>query len=149
MSNDPVTDHKVKRKLVRILASWHAQYKDDPSMRTAANLYKQHKSDAQSVRRSDTQAPKTEELEATKRKNKEEARRKAKEEAEKKAREREAAEKLKKDRAGKPKSKRKPFNFEEVLQRLSNGVSQGVTELHILGKAENPHTDRGCDAICE
>jgi seryl-tRNA synthetase len=111
MGNDPIIDQKVKRKLVRILAAWHAQYKNDPSMKTAANLYKQHKSDAHSTWRPEGQTPKDEELEAAKRKNKEEARRKAKEEAE-----REAAEKKKKrESARKPKPKRKPFNFEEVL----------------------------------
>lgn len=125
MSNDPVIEYKVKKKLVRMLAAWNAQYKNDPSMRTAANLYKQHKSDAHSVWRPDAQVPKDEEFEAVKRKNKEEARRKAKEDAERKAREeKETAGRLKKERAGKPKSKRKPFNFEEVLQRFSNFVLQ-------------------------
>ena len=129
MSNDPIIDYKVKKKLVRMLASWNAQYKNDPSMRTAANLYKQHKSDAHSVWRPDAQVPKDEEFEAVRRKNKEEARRKAKEEAGKKAREeKEAAERLKRERAGKPKPKRKPSNFEEVLQHSSNIASWRVAE---------------------
>jgi len=114
MGNDPVTDQKVKKKLIRILAAWHAQYKNDPSMKTAANLYKQHKSDAHSLWRPDAQMPKDEELEAAKRKSKEEARRKAKEEAERLKREGKEKKKKRQD-AGKPKSKRKPFNFEEVF----------------------------------
>ena len=111
MGNDLMIDQKVKKKLIRILAAWHAQYKNDPSMKTAANLYKQHKNDVHGARRPDAQTPKDEELEATKRKNKEEARRKAKEEAEKLKKER----KQKREDSGKPKSKKKPFNFEEVL----------------------------------
>lgn len=113
MGNDPVTEQKVKKKLTRILAAWHAQYKNDPSMKTAANLYKQAKNDAHSVWRPDSQIPRDDELEAAKRKNKEEARRKAKEEAEKLKKE--EKEKKKRDNSGKSKSKRKPFNFEEVL----------------------------------
>lgn len=116
MSNDPMVEQKVKKKLNRILASWHAQYKNDPSMRTAANLYKQHKSDAW---RPDTQIPKEDELEAAKRKSKEEARRKAKEEAEKLKRE---EKKKKREGAGKAKPKRKPFNFEEVPRSLLNAI---------------------------
>lgn len=113
MSNDPVTDQKVKRKLIGILASWYSQYKDDTSMKTAANLYKQHRNDPNSVRRPDAQKTlKDEELEAAKRKNKEEARRKEKEEAERLKREKE--ERKKKGNVGNSKSKRKPFNFEEV-----------------------------------
>lgn len=108
MGNDPITEQKVKKKLIRILASWHAQYKDDPSMKTAASLYKQHRSDAHSLWRPDTQVPKSEEQEAARRKSKE-ARRKEKEEAEK------LKLKEKRESAGrlKPKNK-KPFNFEEV-----------------------------------
>jgi len=106
MSNDFMTEQRVRKKLVRILASWHAQYKDDPSMKTVANLYKQHKSNANSV-----QSPRDDDLEAAKRKSKEEEQRKAKEEAERLKRE-EKKKREKKDM--KPKPKRKPFNFEEV-----------------------------------
>lgn len=34
------TDPKVKKKLSMVLLSWHAQFKDDPSMHYVANLYK-------------------------------------------------------------------------------------------------------------
>jgi len=150
MSNDPIVEYKVKKKLVRMLSAWHAQYKNDPSMRTAANLYKQHKNDAHSIWRPDVQVPKDEEFEAVKRKTKDEARRKAKEEAEKKGREeKEAAERLKRERAGKPKSKRKPFNFEEVLQLFSNATSRSVTESRSLGETKDSHADRWCNPIRE
>ena len=144
MSNDPATDYKVKKKLTRILAAWYAQYKDDLSMKTAANLYKQHKSDTHGMRRPGSQTPKDEELEAAKRKSKDEARRKAKEE-------REAAERLKREKKGseKLKSKRKPFNFEEVLERSLNIPFRRATELRFLGETKDPHADRGCIPIRE
>jgi hypothetical protein len=52
--------------LIRILAAWHAQYRDDSPMKTAANLYKQHKSDVKNLNalRPDVQLPKDEEFEA-------------------------------------------------------------------------------------
>ena len=111
MSSDPTVEQKVKKKLNRVLAAWHAQYKDDPSMKTVANLHKQHRSDANSAWRPDAQTHKDDELEAAKRKSKEEAQRKAKEEAE---RLRKEEKKKKRENAGKAKTKRKPFNFEEV-----------------------------------
>jgi len=144
MGNDSMVEQKVKKKLTRILASWNAQYKNDPSMRTAANLYKQHKSDAQSTWRPDTQIPRDEELEAAKRKSKEEARRKAKEEAELKREEK----KKKREGAGKSKSKRKPFNFEEVLPiPLLNTILWRAAKLVFLGETKDPHPHRGCNAI--
>ena len=121
MGNDPLVEQKVKKKLLRILASWHVQHKTDPSMKTAANLYKQHKSDTNSTWRPEAQSPRDEDLEAIKRKSKEEAR-KAKAEAERLKRE----EKKKRESAGKPKPKRKPFNFEEVTVYF-DGFPSGVS----------------------
>jgi LAS seventeen-binding protein 5 len=115
MVNDPSINARVRKQLRRILASWYKMYKDDPSMKTAANLHKHSGSDANNVRQPDAQAIKDEELEAARRKNKEEARRKEKEEAERLKREREEKKK-KRDSAAKLKPKRKPFNFEEVPQ---------------------------------
>ena len=114
MGNDSMVEQKVKKKLTRILASWNAQYKNDPSMRTAASLYKQQKSDAQSTWRPDIQIPRDEELEVAKRKSKEEARRKAKEEAELKK-----EEKKKREGIGKFKPKRKSL----TLKRRSRSPS--------------------------
>ena len=39
LGSEPTTDPKVKRKLVQVLAAWHSQFKDDPSMAFVANLY--------------------------------------------------------------------------------------------------------------
>lgn len=144
MGNDPLTDQKVKKKLLRILASWHAQHKTDPSMKAAANLYKQHKSDAYSTWRPEAQSPRDEDLEAAKRKNKEEAR-KAKAEAERLKRE----EKKKRENAGKPKPRRRPFNFEEVIVCSLTGFLRRLAESVLLGETKDPHPHRGCNPIGE
>lgn len=41
LASDPMTDAKVKNKLLSILASWNAHFKNDPSLSTIAGLYKQ------------------------------------------------------------------------------------------------------------
>ena len=130
MSNDPITEQRVRKKLIRVLAAWHAQYKNDPSMKTAANLYKQHKNDGNSVSGPDPQSLKDEESEAARRKAKEDAR-KAKEEAKEEARKaKEESERLRKEgkkrkeSAGGPKTRRKPFNFEEVSPCFPNVVAR-------------------------
>ena len=99
MGNDSMVEQKIK---------------NSPSMRTAASLYKQQKSDAQSTWRPDIQIPRDEELEVAKRKSKEEARRKAKEEAELKK-----EEKKKREGIGKFKPKRKSL----TLKRRSRSPS--------------------------
>ena len=43
LATDPMTDKKVKKKLLLVLASWHEQFKGDPSMNMVANLYKQYR----------------------------------------------------------------------------------------------------------
>lgn len=109
-----------------VLAAWHAQFKDEPSMATVANLYKQLKPDVS--RRS----ARDEELaaaalidpyaaERSKQQEKEEAKRKAKAEkeaAKEKARkEQEEAMRREKDRRNR--KKRPPFDFEKVRQIFS------------------------------
>ena len=113
-------------------------------MKTAANLYKQHKSDTHSTWRPEAQSPRDEELEAIKRKNKEEAR-KAKAEAERLKRE----VKKKRENAGKPKPKRKPFNFEEVIACSLTVSPRGLAESMFVGETKDPHPNRGCDPVCE
>jgi hypothetical protein len=41
MSQDPMIDEQVKRKLMAVLGSWHRQFKDDPKMHAVSNLYVQ------------------------------------------------------------------------------------------------------------
>ncbi|KAG1784185.1 hypothetical protein EV702DRAFT_957684 [Suillus placidus] len=43
LAADPTTDQKVKKKLMAVLASWHAQFKDDPSMSVVAGLFRQYR----------------------------------------------------------------------------------------------------------
>jgi hypothetical protein len=132
---------KVKKKLNGILASWNTQYKNEASMRTAANLYQPRRSN---TRWSEAQASKDEQLEAVKRKNKEEARRNEKEEAERLRKE----EKRKRENAGKLKPRRKPFNFEEVpLHFLSFG--KAIDSAVFPGETQDTHPDRERNPIRE
>lgn len=39
MSQDELIDLSVRRKLMRVLLSWHQQFKNDPAMRLVAGLY--------------------------------------------------------------------------------------------------------------
>lgn len=41
LATDPTTDQKVKKKLMAVLASWHSQFKDDPSMSVVSGLSRQ------------------------------------------------------------------------------------------------------------
>lgn len=51
MSQDPLVDASVRKKLMRMLLSWHYQFRNEPTMRPVANLYSAcgggKKSDAQ------------------------------------------------------------------------------------------------------
>ncbi|KAI0361468.1 seryl-tRNA synthetase [Trametes cingulata] len=142
LAADPATDTKVKKKLAAVLAAWHLQFKDDPSMALVANLYKQcrvaHATRVSTDRKtiesvnaglglgSDYLERKKKEEEA--RKKREEEKRKAKEEKERRKREEEE----RKRRAAQPKTKRKPFNFEQekpqILTAIAN-ASQAANNL--------------------
>lgn len=39
IAHDSMTNERVKRKLMGVLASWHRQFKDDPRMSVVAGLY--------------------------------------------------------------------------------------------------------------
>lgn len=106
-ASDSTTDPKVRKKLRGVLALWNLHYQKDPYMMTVAKIYNPHKSDREGARRL-----KEEELEAAKRKSKEEARQKEVERLKEEKRK-------KKEGSGKPKPKRRAFNFEEVPRRLS------------------------------
>ncbi|KAI0375132.1 seryl-tRNA synthetase [Pilatotrama ljubarskyi] len=142
LASDPATDSKVKKKLASVLAAWHLQFKDDPSMALVANLYKQCRvaqaNRASMDRRtiesvnaglglgSDYLERKKREEEA--RKKREEEKRKAKEEKERRKREEEE----RKRKAAQPRTKRKPFNFEQekpqILTAIAN-ASQAANNL--------------------
>ncbi|KZV87756.1 hypothetical protein EXIGLDRAFT_767437 [Exidia glandulosa HHB12029] len=131
LATDPSTDIRVKKKLMSVLASWHRQFKDDPSMKTIANLYKTCKSDSrvdsavvQGLLLADPKdMERQKEERRRKRKEEEDARRREKEEAKRKERER-------RERANRP--RRPPFNFEkekpEILTSIAN-ASQASNNL--------------------
>ncbi|KAG8752003.1 putative actin patch assembly and actin polymerization protein [Ceratobasidium sp. 423] len=143
MSQDPMTDEHVKRKLMSVLASWHRQFKDDPKMHTVSNLYLQCGGGKRSTPGQGTTSPRphAETLyEQHQRKAEEEAR----DRTERKAKEREAKEeekrKLKeeklaaKERERKARSQptRRPFVYEtekpKILQTIAE-ASQASTNL--------------------
>ncbi|CAE6531463.1 unnamed protein product [Rhizoctonia solani] len=143
MSQDPMTDEQVKRKLMSVLASWHRQFKDDPKMQTVSNLYTQCGGGRKSTTGPTATSPRphAETLyEQHQRKAEEEARARA----ERKVKEREAKEeekrKLKeeklaaKEREKKARSQpaRRPFVYEtekpKILQTIAE-ASQASTNL--------------------
>jgi hypothetical protein len=127
LATDSGTDPKVKKKLLSVFASWHSQFKTDPSMSLVAGLYRQHRP---ADRRSKQQAADADvehlftkmgvragtggdvgvfaEKRRMEKEEKELAKRKAKEAKEKAKREEEDA-KRKKNRP-----RRQPFDFEKV-----------------------------------
>lgn len=123
MSQDQLVDASVRKLLMRVLLSWHQQFKDDPSMRLVAGLYHAcgggKKSEAQK---------KSEAAEAY-RKLQEKQRIEAQIRSDRKAAEQLQKEEEKKNKLrGKKGVKRPTFNFEQekpaILQSLA--ISQQV-----------------------
>lgn len=123
LAADPTTDHKVKKKLISVLLGWRRQFTDDPSMQYVAKLYDQCKI-AQADRTSadkraidGVNAGMGFDPEYLERKRKEEAAKK-KEEEKRQAKEgkerRRREEEERRCNGSRPKTKRKPFNFEQV-----------------------------------
>jgi hypothetical protein len=121
LASDSTTDPKIKRKLNHVFASWHHQFKDDPSMALVAGFYKQPRRAPPPPRRTSFDVATRENEYEKQRLAKEEAKRKAKE-----SKETEKLEKLKREQDAKKKqiqgkSKRKPFNFEQVGVQWNEG----------------------------
>lgn len=130
LGTDPGTDPKVKKKLLSVLASWNAEFKDDPSMSLVSNLFNQIRPARPAPRAPPARAsledqnftlersgPDPYEAKRNKEEERKEAKRKAKEqrEADKLRLRRIEEEQRRRVKQGKEgKVKRKPFNFEEV-----------------------------------
>lgn len=159
LATDPTTDLKVKKKLMSVLASWHAQFKDDPSMSLVAGLYKQYKpADRRSRSRdvthdADVQAMLRQQAETDKRKKEKEEKEAAKRNAKEAARDakekaRRDEEKARKDaeeaRRRKNRPKRAPFDFEkekpQILTTIAN-TSQAANNLVNAITLVNSETD--------
>lgn len=114
LASDPGTDHKVKKKLLAVLASWHNQFKSDPSMALVAALYSQCRPDRHISQAFEGMSLNTPDVEYERKKQeKEEAKKKAKRDKEE-ARERERKRLEEVKRQNQPKVKRLPFDFEKV-----------------------------------
>ncbi|KAG1828383.1 hypothetical protein EV424DRAFT_1386164 [Suillus variegatus] len=137
LSTDPTTDQKVKKKLMVVLASWHSQFKDDPSMSVVAGLFRQCRpADRRSQGYSNNADPLSHgpssdyERKMKERDEKELAKQQAKlEKQEAKKRARKAEEDARKKKA---RSRRPPFDFEaekpQILTTIAN-ASQASSNL--------------------
>ncbi|KAG8826910.1 putative actin patch assembly and actin polymerization protein [Serendipita sp. 401] len=130
MCADPHTDERVKKRIVSLFGGWHRQFKDDPSMRVAANLYSTVRPTPK-VNTSLNQNPSSVGTDT----GAIERSRKQKEKEERKAKEREAEEERRKTKQAqkeaawnqankRPNKQRKPFNFEQekpiILTSIAN-----------------------------
>ncbi|KAG8736084.1 putative actin patch assembly and actin polymerization protein [Ceratobasidium sp. 414] len=138
MSQDPMTDEQVKRKLMAVLGSWYRQFKDDPKMHAISNLYVQCGGGRKSTGPTSTSPrPNAESLyEQHQRDTDEEARargerkaqeRAAKEEEKRKQKEEKlAAKACEKERKARSQPARKPFNYETEKPKILNSVAEGT-----------------------
>ncbi|KAG9121595.1 putative actin patch assembly and actin polymerization protein, partial [Ceratobasidium sp. 392] len=138
MSQDPMTDEQVKRKLMAVLGSWHRQFKDDPKMHAVSNLYIQcggGKRSTTSGQNPTSPRPQAETLyEQHQRRAEEEAQARAKRKAEERAAKEEEKRKQKeeklaaKERERKARSQpaRRPFNYEVEKPKILNTIAEGT-----------------------
>ncbi|PWN95017.1 hypothetical protein FA09DRAFT_302137 [Tilletiopsis washingtonensis] len=141
MSQDPLVDASVRRKLMRLLASWQNQYSSEPTMRHVAGLY----AACGGGRKSDAQA-KSEAAEAY-RKRKEE------EERERQVRsDRKAAERLQKEedakRAKNKGAPRQKFDFQKekpmILSSLATSQQAATSLVNAL-----QHVNREKESVAD
>ncbi|KAG9077074.1 putative actin patch assembly and actin polymerization protein, partial [Ceratobasidium sp. 370] len=137
MSQDPMTDEQVKRKLMAVLGSWYRQFKDDPKMHTVANLYTQCGGGRKSTTGASSTSPRphAETLveqhqhraddEARARAERKAQERAAKEEEKRKQKEEKLAAK-EKERKARSQPARRPFNYETEKPKILNTVAEGT-----------------------
>ncbi|KIY51251.1 hypothetical protein FISHEDRAFT_37537 [Fistulina hepatica ATCC 64428] len=135
LATDPHTDKKVKRKLLLVLASWHEQFKGDPSMSAVTGLYKQCRpydsyviSDAQRAAAEREQKEREERAKEKQKEKeeKEEARKRAKKEKQVRQSE-DVARKVdaeKKRKAKGTRLKRPPFSFEQEKPKVLSSIAE-------------------------
>ena len=138
LAADPATDSKVKKKLASVLAGWRRQFADDPSMQYVAKLYDQCKlaqADRVSADRravDNVNAAIGVDAEYIERKRKEEEAKRKREEEKRKAKEekgrRKREEEERRRKGSQPKTKRKPFNFEQVRFERSTLSNDNVAD---------------------
>jgi len=130
------TDQRVQKRLLSVLASWHRQFKDDPSMKLVSSIYPSVQASVTRQRRLSNDLhqfgatpPGAEERGARERKERDrkqkekeakEARKaKGREEVERKAREKATAT----DPQRRPNKQRKPFNFEIEKPNILSSIA--------------------------
>ncbi|KIP10112.1 hypothetical protein PHLGIDRAFT_125773 [Phlebiopsis gigantea 11061_1 CR5-6] len=156
LASDSGTDPKVKKKLIAVLASLNAQFKDDPSMSFVANLYNSVKPPRPAARapaaavRASVDRPSldddTFQIDAAglgmgnsyeDRRRKEEQERKEEKRRAKEAKEAEKRKKLEEEQKKKAqgKVKRKAFNFEEEKPQILTTIANASTAANNLVNA--------------
>ncbi|KAG6832543.1 hypothetical protein H0H92_000172 [Tricholoma furcatifolium] len=119
LSADNSADKKVRKKLMAVLASWHDQFKNDPSMATVANLYRQCNREGRRQSYQEVAHLIGMPLEDKQREEKEEAKRaakRAKEQAKERKAEEERQQRLRQRAASQP--QRAPFVFEKEKPKV-------------------------------
>ncbi|GAA6005463.1 Lsb5p [Rhodotorula paludigena] len=157
MAGDPQLEPDVKKKVMRVLASWHYQFKDDPKMQLVAGLYKTcgggkaaarsaatEAYEAQQKRWEEEQAARAERKAAERRAREEERERAAQEKLDKarrKEQERNAAKSGQQQRQKRPK-----FNFEQEKPKINAAVGSGTQAAQRLVNALQ-HVNRESESV--
>ena len=167
LGSDSGTDPKVKKKLIAVLASLNAQFKDDPSMSFVASLYNSVKPPrpvsrtpaAAAAARASIDRPSldddTFQIDAAglgmgnsyeDRRRREEQERKEEKRRAKEAKEAEKRKKLEEEQKKKAqgKVKRKAFNYEEVCRCSAHVPETFLIILVAIGETPNPNYYRKC-----
>ena len=134
-------DPKVRRKVISVLASWHSQFKSDPSMAVVAGLLKECRATERSVTETTQNLNEmglvdTKELE--RKKAEKEAAKKAKKDKEKAKRE-EARKKREREQA----SKNSRFVLAKVRIKALAHINY-IAHLQVLGKTASPKLHCQC-----
>jgi hypothetical protein len=137
MASGDHTDQRVKKRIISVLASWHQQFKDDPSMRHVSSLYQSVQASVAGQRKLSnelrqfgiTGVPALGAEEARERRERG-RKQKGKEEKEaKKAKEREEVERKAREKAvardpqKRSNKQRKPFNFEIEKPNILSSIA--------------------------
>ncbi|KAG6817735.1 hypothetical protein H0H87_004526 [Tephrocybe sp. NHM501043] len=144
LSVDRTAEKKVRKKLLAVLAAWHEQFKNDPSMSVIAGLYKQCNRDGRRQSYQDVAHLIGMPMEDKKKEEKKEAKRAAKKEKEQ-AKERKAEEeRQRRARQNTTNTQRTPFVFEKDKPKVLSSIvdaSQASSNLVNAIRLVNPETD--------
>lgn len=152
MAGDPMTDERVKKKIMTVLGSWYRQFKDDPSMRLVAGLYHAcgggKKAPQQQPRPTRTAADDAYESQMARyeREAAERAERKAREKREKEAQKEAERARLKASKNKPQQQQRRKFNFEQEKPNIMARVGAATQSAQALINALQ-HVNRETESV--